>query len=263
MKRISFAFVVLQFVVASLFAADVPQSCRLCAGAVADLSAPPPSAVVPLLVRVRQDDLATAGTQLDAMSPQQRSHATVIVSYAVDHDKDALLDVEEHTKAIVDWARQRGPFEAFGVAIENADPTIAGYGTKRLAVSAQGLSVAQRIAVDAPSIAELSKLFDGGAASYFDVVVTDAALTSDVAKWLLEHDPAKKIAAVVSPRSPNTFFDVAQAYANGATIAFQAQPADPAALANLNQAFAGEYAYDSTSNITVLNAQGNAARCPC
>ncbi|MGZ4779013.1 MAG: hypothetical protein ACXV5L_07435, partial [Thermoanaerobaculia bacterium] len=109
---------------------------------------------------------------------------------------------------------------------------------------------------------ELSRLFDGGAQSYFDIVITDAASTAEVAKWLLEHDPAKKIASVVASQSPNAFFDIAQAYANGAVSAFQTQPADAAALAHLNQAFAGEYAYDSTSNVTVLNAQGNAVSMP-
>jgi len=262
MKKIAITFLVLLCLAVSVIAADVPQECRLCAGAVADLSAAPPATVIPLLVRIRQDDLATAGAQLDALSAQQRAKTTVVVTYIVDRDRDALLDVEEHTKAIVEWARLHGPFDAFGVSIENADPAIAGYGTKRLAVIAQGLSAAERIAVDAPGVAELSKLFEGGAQGYFDVVITDAAATTHVAKWLEEHDPAKKIYSVVTPQSPNAFFDVAQAFANGATRAYQSQPADPAALANLNRAFAGDYAYDSTANITVLNAQGNAVSMP-
>ena len=262
MKRIATLFVVLQCLAAAVFAADVPHDCRLCAGAVADVSTPAPAAIIPLLLRVRQDDLATASTWIDTLSSEQRAKTTVIVSYAVDKNKDPLLEVEEHTKSIVEWARLHGRFEALGVSIQDVEPAVAGYATKRLAVTAQGLNVADRIAADAPTIAELSKLFDGGAQSYFDGVITDAAMVTDVATWLAEKDPAKKIAAVLTPQSANAFFDVAQAYANGATRVFQAQPADAVALANLNRAFAGDYAYDSTSNLTVLNAQGNAEPMP-
>ena len=263
MKRIAIAFLVAQCLAMAVSAADVPQDCRLCAGAVMDLaSAAVPPSVIPLLVRVRQEDLATAATSIDALTPAQRAKTTVIVSYAIDKDKDALLDVEEHTKAIVEWARAHGKFDAIGVSVSNAEPAIAGYATKRLAVTAQGLNVAELVAADAPSVVELSKLFDGGAQSYFDLVITDGENTADVAKWLAEHDPAKKIEAVVTPQSPNVFFDLAQAFANGATVAYQSQAVDPSGIANLNSAFAGEYAYDSTSKLTVLNAQGNPEAMP-
>ena len=257
MKRIAILIVVLQCLAAAVFAADVPQECHLCAGAVADLGAPAPAAVIPLLIRVRQDDLETTSASLDALSAEQRARTTVIVSYAIDREKDALLQVEDHTRTVVEWARLHGPFEALGVSITNVEAAVAGYATKRLAVTAQGLNAAARIAVDTPTVGDLSLLFDGGAQSYFDGVITDAAAVSGVAKWLAEKDPAKRIAAVVRPQSPNAFFDVAQAYANGATRVFVAQPADAVTLANLNRAFAGDYAYDSTSNLTVLNAQGN------
>src|SRR5258705_5104215 len=75
----------------SLFAADAPKECSLCVGAITDLAAAP-ATPVPLLVRVRQDDLTTTGTALDAMSPQARAKAAVIVAYSVERDKDPLLD---------------------------------------------------------------------------------------------------------------------------------------------------------------------------
>ncbi len=41
-----------------------------------------------------------------------------------------------------------------------------------------------------------------------------------MAKWLAEHDPAKKIYALVTPHSANTMIDLSTALADGATIAY-------------------------------------------
>src|SRR4051794_16233281 len=136
MKRIAF-LLALQVSVLSLAAAEPPKECALCAGAVSDLQVAPATAV-PLLVRLRQDDFATAGTALDAMSPAARAKMTIVIGYAVDPAKDPTAEVETHTAAIIDWARQHGPFEALGIAVENVDPTIGGYAIKRLAGTAQG-----------------------------------------------------------------------------------------------------------------------------
>src|SRR5438874_8085697 len=94
MKRIAL-LLALQVFVLSLAAAEAPKECALCVGAVSDLQVAP-TTPVPLLVRLRLDDFATAGAALDAMPPAVRAKISIIVSYAVDRDKDPMADVETH-----------------------------------------------------------------------------------------------------------------------------------------------------------------------
>src|ERR1041385_6380072 len=148
MKRLSILLCVVPFLMLPVWAADAPaKECTLCVGAVSDLSTTP-ATPVPLLVRVRETDLATAGSALDALSPEQRRKTTVVVSYAIIQASDPLLEVETHTKAIVDWARTRGPFQSFGVSLEAPNKEVADYAIKRLAVTAQGLNVADKIVTE-------------------------------------------------------------------------------------------------------------------
>ena len=123
MKRIVL-LLALQVFVLRLGAAEPPKECALCAGAVSDLQVAP-AAPVPLLVRLKQDDFATAGTALDAMSPAVRAKMTIVIDYAVDPAKDPTAEVETHTQAIVEWARQHGPFDAIGIVAEHVDATVS------------------------------------------------------------------------------------------------------------------------------------------
>src|SRR5438874_844885 len=111
MKKTAIISISLQIFVLSLLAAETPRECSLCVGAVADLTAPP-AAVIPLVMQVAEGDLSTI--PLDSLSPEQRKKLTITVSYTVDRDKDPLLDVETHTKSIVEWARLHAPFEGLG-----------------------------------------------------------------------------------------------------------------------------------------------------
>jgi len=252
MKRLAFILSVLPFLVLPLRGADAPKECSLCVGAVSDLTVTP-ATPVPLLVRLRQDDLATAGTALDAFSPEQRRKTTLVVSYVIDKTTDPLQQVEQQTKAIVDWARTRGPFQAFGVSFDAPTADVAAYAIKRLAVTAQGLNVAGKIVVAGVQT---------NASAYYDEILVDASQVADTLKWVAENDPSKKIIATVNPQSPNAFFDLAQALANGATRAYLGGPSDAIALANFNRMLAGDWAYDSTSQTTVLDAKGNAVTMP-
>src|ERR1044072_5195502 len=148
MKRLAILLSVLPFLVLPVRADDAPaKECTLCVGAVSDLTTAP-ATPVPLLFRVREAALATAGTALDALSPEQRRKTTVVVSYSIDKAADPLQEVETHTKAIVDWARTRGPFQSFGVSLEAPNKEVADYAIKRLAVTAQGLNVADKIVLE-------------------------------------------------------------------------------------------------------------------
>jgi hypothetical protein len=260
MRRLLIAAIVLQFCVLSLFAADAPKQCTLCVGATADVAAPP-AAAIPLVLQVRESDLATI--PIDTLSPEQRAKLTLTVSYTLE-TKDAMTEVESHTKNIVDWAKAHGPFEALGVAADIADPVVAAYAVKRLAVSAQGLNEASQIVLPPMSVDALTKLYDAGAMTYIDAILANAADVQKTAAWVAEKDPAKKIYALVDPQSPNTFYDLARTLADGAARAYLARPAgdDAPALANFNTAFIGDWAFDSTASTQVLDAKGNKAEMP-
>src|SRR5438445_1678128 len=183
MKKFAFVAFALQISVLSVFAASTPNECTVCVGAVADLQQVPPSPI-PLLLQIRQDDFATISAWIDALSPEQRKKLALIVRYAVDRDKDPLLEVESHTKTIVEWARLHGPFELLGAAVDGADATLSGYAMKQLAVNAQGLNVATRVILPPMSIDDLSKLYDTGAFAYVDALLVDAAQVSKTAAWI-------------------------------------------------------------------------------
>jgi len=262
MKRSLLLAVALCLSAFTSFAAEPPKECTLCVGA-AGLPAAATPARVPLLVRTTQDDFATTATSLDALTPEQRRMVTLIVDYRLSPDREALGEVEEHTKTIIEWARLHGPFDAIGVAIVDTDAATLGYAIKRLAVTAQGLNVASRVVVAPMSLDALSKLYDTGAQAYFDVVVSDAP--ADATKWLLEKDPAKKVYAIVTPQAPNAMYDAARALADGATRAYlvNTTSADElTSLANANRALAGDYAFDSTARIEVLDAKGSKVDMP-
>ncbi|MBV9494909.1 MAG: hypothetical protein JOZ54_11735 [Acidobacteria bacterium] len=264
MRKLAVAVALLQFLVLPLLAADAPpKECVLCVGAVSDLTNLP-STPLPLLVRVAQDDLAARGAAFDALPLEQRKRITLVVEYSVAADKDPLLDVEAHTNAIVEWAKQHGPFDALGVAAHTPDAATAAYAIKRLSVAAQGQNAAMRIALAPTSVDDLKKLYETGAQTYFDIVLAEGDVKPSVA-WLVENDPAKKVQAIVAPQSPNALFDLGRALADGASRAYLTSASDAAtlaALASFDVALAGDWAYDPTAQTSVLDAKGNAVAMP-
>ncbi len=262
MKRIFLAVTVSLFAL-SLFAADAPKECALCVGAVTDLTGLP-ATPVPLVAKTSIDNLAATGAALDAMTPQARAHTTIAVGYGIRGEADPLLAIEARTKTIIDWARQHGPFDGIGISVEGADPAQTAYAIKRLAVTAQGQNVASRIILSRTPDVDLDKLLAEGAMPYIDVLLVDSNVKSAVT-WITANDPSKKVWATVIPVSPNGFYDLAQALADGATRAYldaKGAPETFAALATFDRALIGDYAYDSTARIETLDAKGNKIDAP-
>jgi hypothetical protein len=245
MKRIAF-LLALQVSVLSLSAAEPPKECALCVGAVSDLQVAP-ATPVPLLVRLRPEDFATAGTALDAMPPAVRAKVTIVISYAA--QKDPMAEVER-TQSLDDWARSR-PVRRLGISVE-CRPTVSGYAIKRLAVTAQGQGrVANRASADPDALA---KLYETGAQSYVDMLLADAPNVKSTAAWVLEKIRPEDLGH--RGRSRRMCSSVARALADGATRAFTA-PATAdlqASLASFDRALIGEYAYDATARIDMLGA---------
>ena len=254
MKRLA-VLIAAQLIALSAAAADAPKSCSLCVGAVADLSRPL-ATNAPLLVETTLDGLPALSPVLDALTPEQRRNVSLSVRYTVE-GTDALMDVEQKTKSIIQWAQAHGPLDSLGVDARHSDPAIVAYAVKRLSVLAQGENVARSIVLARMPFQDVKTLHENGANAYFDALLVDGANVAATAAWLLENDPVKKIYAVVAPQSPNPMYDLAQALSQGATRAYFAGPVNPDALANVNAAFTGDFAFDATSKSTVLDVKGN------
>ena len=245
--------------VPALSGADAPRECSLCAGAVSDLKSIP-ATPVPLLTTVAFDDLAASGAAIDVFPTASRARMTVIISTPVAGAADPLATLEAQTRAIVEWARLHGPFEALGISAEGADAAAYGFGIKRLAVLAQGQNVAARIALPPVAPAALAALYETGAQSYLDVLLAGGEDVKKTAEYLLEKDPAKKVWAVVNASSPNAFYDLGRAFGEGASRAYLAGASDTetlASLATFDRALIGEYAFDASSRAESLDSKGN------
>ncbi|HEV7765749.1 MAG TPA: hypothetical protein VGQ76_12155 [Thermoanaerobaculia bacterium] len=243
MRKLALALVVLlQISALPLFAAE---ECTLCVG----LATSEPAASGFTLARVGIADLAT-------FAPAEPRNVSLVVEYVAAD----LAEVEAHTKTIIDWAKTHGPLDSLGVNVTSSDPSLVAFAIKRLSTSAQGQGVATRILL--PHSENLVALFESGTNAYFDVLVVDAARVTESAAWLAEKDPSKKIYAVVGITSPNALFDLGQALASGATRAYASGTANAQALAQFNRSMTGDWAYDATSKIPVLDPKGASIEMP-
>ncbi|MDQ3280549.1 MAG: hypothetical protein M3Q69_03970 [Acidobacteriota bacterium] len=244
MRKFGLLLALLQIIALPAMAAG--QDCSLCTGLVGH-----DGNAVPSLVQLTQLEYQT-------YVPANAANVAVMIQY----EAGSLDEVEQHTKRIIDWARSRGPFDAIGVTIPNADAALTAYAIKRLSVSAQGQGVASRIVFHPASTAALTALFDNGANAYFDALIVDAPQVAETFALLAERDPAKKIFAIVPTESPNPLFDLGQAFAAGATRAYASGTVNAQSLSQFNRTMTGDWAYDSTAKIAVLDAKGNAVTMP-
>ena len=251
MKRVAFVFA-LQLIAVVAMATPAASTCNLCvgiAGSQVTTSAEP----VPQLIRASAIDLGAVS--LDGVPPEQRRKTVVQIEFSIGND-DPLIDADAKARSVIEWAQKNGPFDALALDIRHDDAAVAAYAIKRVAVVAQGLNVASRFALAPTPLDRLEKLFEHGAQAYFDALVVPGPEVQATAAWLAERDPAKKIFALATPSSANPLYEAARALADGATLAFIEGAVDPSAIASINRALAGDYAFDSTSKIPVLDARG-------
>jgi hypothetical protein len=241
MRKLGLALILLQFLTLPLFA---QAGCTLCVGAVGG-----DGSTVPSLALLSEEEYPT----FVATGPRN-------VSVVIEYEASSLDEIERKTAQIVEWARTRGPFDSLGVSVGGVDPALRAYAVKRLAVTAQGVEAASRIVAMAD--AGLGALFENGAGPYFDAVVADAGEVATALGTIAEHDPSKKIFAVVPVSSPNALYDLARALADGASRAYATTPASAASLAAFNKSITGDWAFDSTAKIAVLDAKGATVEMP-
>lgn len=241
MRKLGLALILLQFLTIPAFAQT---ACTLCVGLVGG-----DGSSVPSLAVLNEQEYPT----FVFANPRN-------VSLVIEYEASSLDDVERKTGQIVEWAKSRGPFDSLGVSVRGADPTLSAFAVKRLSVTAQGVNAASRILV--PQNADLAALFANGAGPYFDAVVADATAVETTLLTIAENDPSKKIFATVPLSSPNALFDLASALAKGASRAYAATATNEQSLAQFNRVMTGDWAFDSTAKVPVLDAKGTSVEMP-
>jgi hypothetical protein len=258
MKKALIAVALLQVLVRVAAAAPVSTECSLCFGVVTDMKIAP-LAPVNLLLLTSRAGLPDAARYVADLPVSARKKTAVLVTYRLEGTGQPLDQIEENTRAILDWAQRNGPLDAIGADLEGAPADQRAYAIKRLSVTAQGLGITSTIMAHASSTADLPPLYEAGAQAYFDQLVVDGPAVAEFSKWLAANDPVKKIIAVVTPESPNSFFDLASALARGATRAYLKQPntaEELTAVSNVNRALGGDYAFDGSSRVQMLDTKG-------
>jgi hypothetical protein len=251
MRKLCVALLLLQLASVSTIAREAQESCTPCVG----LAGHDAQGVPALVILTREESRA--------FEPADPRSAAVIIHYAIDPARDPLLEIERETKEILDWAAQRGPFDALGVSLMSEDPDLVSYAVRRLAVSAQGLGVASSIIIDASGNRDrlrLAALFERGTQAYFDALVVNGPDTAEAFLWMAERDPSKQLFAVVEPVSANLLYDLSSAISSGATRAYaRVTPSASViqALAQFNAALKGDWAFDATSDVLTLDATGS------
>lgn len=234
MKQIVFASALL-FATAAF--AQTPNDCGHCAGVVM-LADQIPGPVMPVLVT----DVTTIGLNLQDASPDIVRRWTVLLHVNVKSGSDAHAQIDEQTREQIDWAARRGPFAAIGTILNVSDRALEAYAAQTAATMARAAKVAPRVVVRVSSLDELQQMVAAGASGAFDAVIVDAPAVNATAMWLAQNAPNTPVYAVVEVSSPNVFFDVARALADGATVAFLSETADWTdftALDNFNAALSG------------------------
>lgn len=242
----------------SLMAAEIPAECTTCIGLKSDRSTNP-AVPVPLLIEASRHQLKSLEPFFSSMTSEQRSAVTLLVRIELSEDIDPLASADDEIRGLVAWARDHGPFASIGIRLDQASLDIQAYAFKRLAVTMQGLELARRIIAPPMPLDRLASLYDTGVQAYFDEILTEGAAVAPLSRWLLERDPIKKIAAVVRPDHANILFDGAAAVRDGARTAFidvAATPETAQAIASFNREFAGDYAFDPSSTVQVLDRTG-------
>ena len=82
----------------------------------------------------------------------------------------------------------------------------------------QGLGIAKKIVLAPTPLDQLEKLYDAGAGPYFDVIIVERPRRRRDREVVRRQGPDQKIYAIVTPNRRTLCFDLAQAFADGATL---------------------------------------------
>lgn len=243
------------FLSVAAFAQEKPRECTLCIGQVAD-QAVPPSAAIPILIEASEAELETTAAYIASLSPEQRAQVTLSIDASLPEGA-TVADVDQRVDSILTTLRKVGGLAHAGIHFRGATIDLHAYALKRLAVAIQGEALARAIVLPMSDTDALAAIFTTGAQAYFDSIVTGGNVEA-LAKWLAANDPSKRILAVTAPTTPNPAYGAAVALARGASVAFVRTTGAEfaAAAAQINRELSGDYAFDQSSRIEVLDRSG-------
>ena len=231
--------------------------CTICGGVVSDMTVSPP-VEVPLLLSPRFEDLGGVAGYLAPMTAAQKKKTTVMITVALDELDDAIPKVEGRVQNIVEWATANGPFKSLGLRVTGVDATVEGYAIKRLAVTAQGLNLADNVIAGPMTLSRLEEIYQTGAEAYFDELITEGAVAETVA-WIVERDPSKRVSAIVPAEAANPAWDIASALSSGAIKAWVEAPNEEPLFRSINavnRQLAGDFSPDPSAAIRLLSREG-------
>jgi hypothetical protein len=249
------SLLIVALIALTLFASPA-EDCSPCVGFVAGLTEDPPDDV-PLLVTVAEGD-PDFPRAIERLTPQQRARTVLVIDFALEPD-ESLDEIDQRLRGLAREIARGRALRAAGLRIpSDPSPQIA-WSARRLAVILQSERAAEQSLVAPASLEALDHLVEERATPYFDILLIAPPVSVEAALlWVIEHDPSKRIHAVVTPVSPNPLFDAAEILAGGAEVAYLSTSGEETVLAaiHLDREFAGDWTADSTSRARMLTATG-------
>ncbi len=227
--------------------------CSTCGGIIISADQMPEPPIPTLLLLSNPSDIQT---NLRTLSAEQTARTVLIIPFDVAPGA-AIDQVDARVTTLVDLIAGEGPLLGFGIRWTADSGALEAYALKRFSTTLQGRNLAAKILVDPDSLDTLQALYDNGAGPYFDNLLVSADQVSDAVLWLIEHDPVKRVVARVERKSANPLYDLAGPLANGAVVAFlDADPRTAPSISAFNQALSGDYSFDRSADIEILDASG-------
>jgi hypothetical protein len=232
------------------------EDCSPCVGLVADPAEVLPDGL-PLLVAVSEAD-PDFWRSIERLTPQQRARTVLVVDFTLDPD-ESLDQIDQRLRRLAREIARGRALRAAGLRIPpDPSPQLA-WSARRLAVILQSERAAEQSLVAPLGLETLDHLVEERATPYFDILLIPPPIPVEAAlMWVIEHDPSKRIHAIVTPVSPNPLFDAAQALAGGAEIAYLSTSSEETILSavQLDRQFGGDWTADATSRARMLTATG-------
>lgn len=254
MKKLLLSLIL--FITSPALVAQNPE-CSLCVGietTASDESVEP----VPRLVRLRETDDASLAA-LASLQPSTRARTVLVIELdAV--GGESLEAIDHRLRTLARRLASGGAFRAAGLAVPTAVSDELAWAARRFAVMVQSEGVAAETLIEPSSVDTLDRLIEGNAVPYFDIVLASSVSVEAALAWTLEHDPAKRVHALVRPASPNLLHDAALALAHGARVVFVDAEVDTAPFVALNRAMSGDWVADTAMEPSLLDRSGAADR---
>ncbi len=264
MKRLVVALMLLLSFSARVDAADaVNEVCNLCVGIRLNPEAPAPLVSVPALMEIDVSTLKADDSFLKRFTADQRSNTTII--FRAEAAGDQLTGVDSLISRLIEWSAANGPFEAVGLRVNGSTAETEAYALKRLTVNLQGRELARSIVQPVASIAALERLYAAEAGGYFDQVLVAQSDAVSVSSWLSTNDPVKRVWVVAPAVSANPLYDAASVFKTAAVRVFlesEAVTEFAGAIAATNSELRGDFAFDPSADIRMLDATGAVTATP-